>query len=344
MRLRATSCSSSPLLALGAMLRCGVAPGRYDVSLMHAARRPLGSSRTAGEPIRRRSRGRSAETSAATGIRGRSSGARRPSSRAPDRERRVRRDGSSPPRRTRPSAATRSGEPSAPATGCDGWSTTGRHVSYPEARVVPQRFAEFCTPWASCWDAARASPIRVRREPASAADRASKCPSARAQAAMLRWTRRRQLPDPRPSPGGSRSTRRGSGSPMPTRPSSPSADRVAAATRRAARGRADPQLRRHRRGGGIAQVGVVVDGRPRLARPAIDRRAHDARRPYTVTVPCPLSARHDPRPRHRHPPQRPARGPGLGHRRRRQRDALGSRRRDDPQRLAAERSWARAGS
>ena len=114
-------------------------------------------------------------------------------------------------------------------------------------------------------------------------------------------------------------------------------DRFAARDRRLPGGREDALASGRRdRGGGIEKVGVVVDGQLRLTRPA-DPNAARCRRPFTALKPCPQATRRDARLQHRHGAQRHAHDPGLGHRRRRQRDALGSRDRHDAQRLAAQR-------
>ena len=139
----------------------------------------------------------------------------------------------------------------------------------------------------------------------------------------------------------SRSTPRGSGSPTSTRPSSPRPPTGSLLdTTRAARGRASSSASpRSDRGGGIAQRRHRRRRHDRVVAASLRSDERALRRAVHRHRSLSAAGRRHARARHRHPPQRPAHRPGLGHRRRRQRDAVGSRGGDDPQRVAAERAW-----
>ena len=105
-------------------------------------------------------------------------------------------------------------------------------------------------------------------------------------------------------------------------------------------GEQTPQVRRDATGAAASSRSAssstahrVSSARRRSERLALPPAVHRARCPARSATDS------DPRVRHRHPPQRPAHRPGLGHRRRRQRDAVGSRGGDDAQRVAAQRPW-----
>ena len=149
----------------------------------------------------------------------------------------------------------------------------------------PGSLAEFCSP---CLEPSRSMRVgaAVTRRSRSPPPIASQRPVWRSSACSLTHATAaaRQPCEPTSTPGASRSTRRGSGSPTPTRRRSRSAARrLSPRQRRAARGRAGAPLRGARRGGGIERVGIVVDGPT-----AVSRRCRSSgialRRPFTATA------------------------------------------------------------
>ena len=169
------------------------------------------------------------------------------------------------------------------------WSTLST-ISYGiRGSVDPQHFAEFCTPWASCWDRGSGS-----HDPFAVANRVSvsglEVPQLTAELSC-------HLDDGAAScdPGSDHgwfeiySVRFGLSDPYEPEFVSPPVGPLLA-TEAPHVGEESLRFSATDRGGGIEKVGVAIDGVLRLVRPAIDPVASHCRRPFVALVPCPLSA------------------------------------------------------
>ena len=169
------------------------------------------------------------------------------------------------------------------------WSTVFA-ISYGVrgAGVDAQHFAEFCTPWASCWDRGSGS-----RDPFAVANRVS-ASGLEVPQVIAEINCKIDAPATSCDPGSDHgwfeiySARFGLSDPYEPAFVSPPVGPLLA-TDAPLEGEQSLRFSTTDRGSGIEKVGVAVDGALRLARPAIDPAASRCRRPFVALVPCPLS-------------------------------------------------------